>query len=75
MYQNASIFQRKKVIFNYGNGKCITNEFNLNTTILYIKIYIRDRLNISNFDLLYNSHLIKSNKIKLKVNILNLTLE
>ena len=65
MYQNASIFQRKKVIFNYGNGKCITNEFNLNTTILYIKIYIRDRLNISNFDLLYNSHLIKSNSIPL----------
>ena len=65
MYQNASIFQRKKVIFNYDNGKCITNEFNLNTTILYIKIYIRDRLNISNFDLLYNSHLIKSNSIPL----------
>ena len=65
MYQNASIFQRKKVIFNYGNGKCITNEFNLNTTILYIKIYIRDRLNISNFDLLYNSHLIKSNSTPL----------
>ena len=65
MYQNASIFQRKKVIFNYGNGKCITNEFNLNTTILYIKIYIRDRLNISNFDLLYNTHLIKSNSIPL----------
>ena len=65
MHQNASIFQRKKVIFNYGNGKCITNEFNLNTTILYIKIYIRDRLNISNFDLLYNSHLIKSNSIPL----------
>ena len=65
MYQNASIFQRKKVIFNYGNGKCITNEFNLNTTILYIKIYIRDRLNITNFDLLYNSHLIKSNSIPL----------
>ena len=65
MYQNASIFQRKKVIFNYGKGKSITNEFNLNTTILYIKIYIRDRLNISNFDLLYNSHLIKSNSIPL----------
>ena len=65
MYQNASIFQRKKVIFNYGNGKSITTEFNLNTTILYIKIYIRDRLNISNFDLLYNSHLIKSNSIPL----------
>ena len=65
MYQNASIFQRKKVIFNYGNGKSITTEFNLNTTILYIKIYIRDRLNISNFDLLYNSHLIKSNSTPL----------
>ena len=65
MYQNASIFQRKKVIFNYGNGKCITNEFNLNTTIIYMKIYIRDRLIISNFDILYNSHLIKSNSIPL----------
>ena len=65
MSQNVSIFQRKKVIFYYGQGKSITNEFNLNTTILYIKIYIRDRLNISNFDLLYNSHLIKSNSIPL----------
>ena len=65
MYQNASIFQRKKVIFNLGNGKSIINEFNLNTTILFIKIYIRDRLNISNFDLLYNSNPIKSNSIPL----------
>lgn len=65
MYQNASIFQRKKVIFNLGNGKSIINEFNLNTTILYIKIYIRDRLNIPNFDLLYNSNPIKSNSIPL----------
>ena len=65
MSQNVSIFQRKKVIFYYGQGKSITNEFNLNTTILYIKIYIRDRLNISNFDLLYNSYLIKSNSIPL----------
>ena len=65
MSQNVSIFQRKKVIFYYGQGKSITNEFNLNTTILYIKIYIRDRLNISNFDLFYNSHLIKSNSIPL----------
>ena len=65
MSQNASIFQRKKVIFNLGNGKSIINEFNLNTTILFIKIYIRDRLNISNFDLLYNSNPIKSNSIPL----------
>ena len=65
MYQNTSIFQRKKVIFNLGNGKSIINEFNLNTTILFIKIYIRDRLNISNFDLLYNSNPIKSNSIPL----------
>jgi hypothetical protein len=65
MYQNASIFQRKTVIFNLGNGKSIINEFNLNTTILFIKIYIRDRLNISNFDLLYNSNPIKSNSIPL----------
>ena len=65
MYQNASIFQRKKVIFNLGNEKSIINEFNLNTTILFIKIYIRDRLNISNFDLLYNSNPIKSNSIPL----------
>ena len=65
MSQNVSIFQRKKVIFYYGQGKSITNEFNLNTTILYINMYIRDRLNISNFDLLYNSHLIKSNSIPL----------
>ena len=65
MYQNASIFQRKKVIFNLGNGKSIINEFNLNTTILFIKIYIRDRLNISNFDLLYNSNPIKLNSIPL----------
>ena len=65
MYQNASIFQRKKVIFNLGSGKSIINEFNLNTTILFIKIYIRDRLNISNFDLLYNSNPIKSNSIPL----------
>ena len=65
MYQNASIFQRKKVIFNLGNGKSIINEFNLNTTILFIKIYIRDRLNISNFDLLYDSNPIKSNSIPL----------
>ena len=65
MYQNASIFQRKKIIFNLGNGKSIINEFNLNTTILFIKIYIRDRLNISNFDLLYNSNPIKSNSIPL----------
>ena len=65
MYQNTSIFQRKKVIFNLGSGKSIINEFNLNTTILFIKIYIRDRLNISNFDLLYNSNPIKSNSIPL----------
>ena len=65
MYQNTSIFQSKKVIFNLGNGKSIINEFNLNTTILFIKIYIRDRLNISNFDLLYNSNPIKSNSIPL----------
>ena len=66
MYKNTSIFQRKKVIFIIGKGKNITTQFNLNTTILYLKIYIRDRLNISSkFDLLYNSHPIKINSLPL----------
>ena len=57
MYKNTSIFQRKKVIFIIGKNKNITTQFNLNTTILYLKIYIRDRLNLtSKFDLLYNSN-------------------
>ena len=59
-------FQRKKVIFNIDKDNSISNQFNLNTTIYYIKIYIRDRLNLSsNFDLFYKSKIIKSNKIPL----------
>ena len=66
MNQNLSVFQRKKVIFNIGKGKNITTQFNLNTTILYLKIYIRDRINLSsNFDLFYNSHPIKINSLPL----------
>ena len=65
MYQNASVFQRKKVIFNIGKGKNIISEFNFNTTILYLKIFIRDRLNLSSFDLLFNSIPIKSNSLPL----------
>ena len=66
MYKNTSIFQRKKVIFIIGKNKNITTQFNLNTTILYLKIYIRDRLNLtSKFDLLYNSHPIKINSLPL----------
>ena len=65
MYQNASVFQRKKVIFNIGKGKNIISEFNYNTTILYLKIFIRDRLNLSSFDLLFNSIPIKSNSLPL----------
>ena len=59
-------FQRKKVILNIDKDNSISNQFNLNTTIYYIKIYIRDRLNLSsNFDLFYKSKIIKSNKIPL----------
>ena len=65
MYQNASVFQRKKVIFNIGKNKNIISEFNFNTTILYLKIFIRDRLNLSSFDLLFNSIPIKSNSLPL----------
>ena len=65
MFQNASVFQRKKVIFNIDKNKSITNEFNFNTTILYIKIYIRDRLNLSNFILLYKSKPIRNNSLPL----------
>ena len=65
MYQNTSVFQRKKVIFNVGKGKNIISEFNFNTTILYLKIFIRDRLNLSSFDLLFNSIPIKSNSLPL----------
>ena len=66
MYKNTSIFQRKKVIFIIGKNKNITTQFNLNTTILYLKIYIRDRLNLtSKFDLLYNFHPIKINSLPL----------
>ena len=65
MYQNASVFQRKKVIFNIGKGKNIISEFNYNTKILYLKIFIRDRLNLSSFDLLFNSIPIKSNSLPL----------
>ena len=66
MLPNNSVFQRKKVIFNLGQGNNIITQFNLNTTILYIKIYIRDRLNLnSNFDLFYKSTPIKSNSTPL----------
>ena len=66
MYQSASIFQRKKVIFSISKGKNIITQFNLNTTILYLKIYVRDRLNLSSdFDLFYNSKPIKINSLPL----------
>ena len=54
------------MIFNIGKGKNIVTQFNLKTTILYIKIYIRDRLNLSpDFDLYHNSKPIKSNSTPL----------
>ena len=65
MFPKTSFIQRKKVIFNIDKENIIT-QFNLNTTILYVKIYIRDRLNLSsNFDLYYKSNLIKSNSLPL----------
>ena len=65
MHQQNSIFQRKTVIFYINKAKKIITQFNLNTTILYLKIYIRDTLNSSDFDLYYNSKPIKNNSLPL----------
>ena len=65
MLQQNSVFQRKTVIFYINKAKKIITQFNLNTTILYLKIYIRDTLNSSDFDLYYNSKPIKNNSLPL----------
>ena len=57
------MFKRKTVIFKIEKENKIVSEFSENITILYLKIYIRDRTNIKNFDLYYKGNLIKNNNI------------
>ena len=59
------MFQRKKVIIQIENNNKIISEFNTNITIFYIKIYIRDRTNIKNFDLYFKGNRIKNNNLPL----------
>ena len=65
MLKTKSMFQRKKVIFQIGKGNRIISEFNENTTVLYLKIYVRDRINIKKFDLYLKGNPIKNNNIPL----------
>ena len=57
--------QRKTVIFQIEKGNKIISEFSENITILFLKIYIRDRTNIKNFDLYFKRNLIKNNAMPL----------
>ena len=59
------MFKRKTVIFQIGKENKIVSEFNENITIFYLKIYIRDRTNIKNFDLYFKGNRIKNNHIPL----------
>ena len=42
MLQQNSVFQRKTVIFYINKAKKIITQFNLNTTILYIPLLIKN---------------------------------
>ena len=59
------MFKRKTVIFLIEKDNKIISEFNENITILYLKIYIRDRINSKNFDLYYKGRIVKNNNIPL----------
>ena len=59
------MFKRKTVIFQIGKENKIVSEFNENITIFYLKIYIRDRTNIRNFDLYFKENKVKNNSIPL----------
>ena len=59
------MFQRKRVIFQIEKNNKIISEFNENITIFYLKIYIRDRTNIKNFDLYFKGNKIKNHNLPL----------
>ena len=59
------MYKRKIVVFQIEKENKVISEFNENITILYLKIYIRDRTNISNFDLYHKGKIIKNNNIPL----------
>ena len=59
------MFKRKTVIFLKGKDNKIISEFNENITILYLKIYIRDRINSKNFDLYHKGKIVENNNIPL----------
>ena len=65
MLINKSMFQRKTVIFQIDKGNRIITEFNENTTLNYLKIYIRDRTNIKKFDLYLQGKPVKNYAIPL----------
>ena len=65
MLINKSMFQRKTVIFQIGKGNRIITEFNENTTLNYLKIYVRDRTNIKKFDLYLQGKPVKNYAIPL----------
>ena len=65
MLINKSMFQRKTVIFQIEKGNRIITEFNENTTLNYLKIYIRDRTNIKKFDLYLQGKPVKNYAIPL----------
>ena len=59
------MFRRKIVIFQIEKRNKIISEFSENITIFYLKIYIRDRTNIKNFDLYLKGNKIQNNNIPL----------
>lgn len=65
MLINKSMFQRKTVIFQIEKGNRIITEFNENTTLNYLKIYVRDRTNIKKFDLYLQGKPVKNYAIPL----------
>jgi len=65
MLNTKSMFQRKTVIFQIEKGNRIITEFNENTTLNYLKIYIRDRTNIKKFDLYLQGKPVKNYAIPL----------
>ena len=57
---------RRTVIFHIENEKTIISEFSDTITILYLKIYIRDRTSIRNFDFYFNKELVTKNSTPLR---------
>jgi hypothetical protein len=53
--------KRKTVVFYIENENKVISEFNENIPLLYLKIFIRDRTNIKNFDFYHKKKLLVNN--------------